>query len=172
MMPTSGCGPFRRFILGSVTAKVLHDVACPVWTGEHVEQMPAVSAGGLRTILCAVDLRQDSERVLRWAAGLALRAGAELTVAHAIPSLDYTLETYYIEADLRRFLVGQARDKIARMLACAERARGPHGGRRRQRGARGALGRRGLPGGPRRHRARFGGRPAGTAPHQFLRGNP
>ena len=32
MMPTHGYGPFRRFLLGSVTAKVLHDVKCPVWT--------------------------------------------------------------------------------------------------------------------------------------------
>jgi nucleotide-binding universal stress UspA family protein len=29
IMPTHGYGPFRRFILGSVTAKVLHDADCP-----------------------------------------------------------------------------------------------------------------------------------------------
>ena len=34
-MPTHGYGPFRRFILGSVTAKVLHDAGCPVLTGVH-----------------------------------------------------------------------------------------------------------------------------------------
>ena len=33
MMPTHGCGPLRRFLLGSVTAKVLHDVSTAVWTG-------------------------------------------------------------------------------------------------------------------------------------------
>src|SRR5689334_17633637 len=31
VMPTHGYGPFRRFLLGSVTAKVLHDAICPVW---------------------------------------------------------------------------------------------------------------------------------------------
>ena len=36
MMPSHGYGPFRRFILGSVTAKVLHDVPCPVFTGAHI----------------------------------------------------------------------------------------------------------------------------------------
>src|SRR4051812_8787795 len=41
MMPTHGYGPFRRLLLGSVTAKVLHDVECPVWTGAHVEETPA-----------------------------------------------------------------------------------------------------------------------------------
>lgn len=116
MMPSSGCGPFRRFILGSVTAKVLHDSGRPVWTGVHVEEMPAVRSTALNTILCAVDQGPESERVLGWASALAARAGAALIVAHAIPSLGYNPETYYIEADMRRFLVGQAREKIAAML--------------------------------------------------------
>src|ERR1043166_3454218 len=37
LMPTHGYGRFRRFILGSTTAKVLHDADCPVWTGVHLE---------------------------------------------------------------------------------------------------------------------------------------
>ena len=32
MLPTHGWGPVRRFLLGSVTAKVLHDVSTAVWT--------------------------------------------------------------------------------------------------------------------------------------------
>jgi hypothetical protein len=35
MMPTHGYGTFRSLLLGSVTAKVLHDAECPVWTGVH-----------------------------------------------------------------------------------------------------------------------------------------
>ena len=35
MMPTHGHGPFRALLLGSVTAKVLHDTHCLVWTGVH-----------------------------------------------------------------------------------------------------------------------------------------
>jgi nucleotide-binding universal stress UspA family protein len=30
MLPTYGLGPVRRFLLGSVTAKVLHDISTPV----------------------------------------------------------------------------------------------------------------------------------------------
>jgi nucleotide-binding universal stress UspA family protein len=30
MMPTHGYGPFRRFLVGSITAKVLYDELCPV----------------------------------------------------------------------------------------------------------------------------------------------
>jgi nucleotide-binding universal stress UspA family protein len=37
MMPSHG-STFNRFLLGSVTAKVLHGSECPVWTGVHVEE--------------------------------------------------------------------------------------------------------------------------------------
>ncbi len=37
LMPTHGYGPFRQMLLGSVTAKVLHDSECPVLTGPHLE---------------------------------------------------------------------------------------------------------------------------------------
>ena len=120
MMPTRGCGPFRRFILGSVTAKVLHDVACPVWTGTHVEEMPP-EASSIRTVLCALDLSGTSDLVLNWAARLAERLGAALSVAHAIPSLDAHPEIHYMESDLRRFLVGRAREKITGMLEAVGR---------------------------------------------------
>ena len=36
VMPTHGYGVFRRFLIGSGTSKVLHDVSCPVLTGVHV----------------------------------------------------------------------------------------------------------------------------------------
>ena len=32
MLPTRGLGKLRATLLGSVTAKVLHDATCPVWT--------------------------------------------------------------------------------------------------------------------------------------------
>lgn len=41
MMPTSGAGTFRRFLLGSITAKVLHDVDCAVFTTVH-QSVPAL----------------------------------------------------------------------------------------------------------------------------------
>ena len=37
MMPTHGYGKFRGLLLGSVTAKVLHDAKCAVWTAAHSE---------------------------------------------------------------------------------------------------------------------------------------
>jgi nucleotide-binding universal stress UspA family protein len=44
LMPTHGLGVFRQYIIGSVTARVLHDTSCPVWTGVHRETAPPVWA--------------------------------------------------------------------------------------------------------------------------------
>jgi nucleotide-binding universal stress UspA family protein len=82
-MATHGYGPFRRFILGSNTAKVLHDADCPVWTGVHLEQAPAPASIPFRSILCAVDLGPQSAMTLDWAAWLAREFGARLSVVHA-----------------------------------------------------------------------------------------
>ncbi len=84
IMPTHGYGPFRRFILGSNTAKVLHDADCPVWTGVHMENAPAACAAPLGHILCAVDLGPQSERAVAWAAWLQKEFHARLTLLHAI----------------------------------------------------------------------------------------
>jgi nucleotide-binding universal stress UspA family protein len=82
-MPTHGYGHFRRFILGSNTAKVLHDADCPVWTGIHVEEIPTF-AHPFGRILCAVDLGPQSMRALRWASWLQKEFGGHLTLIHAI----------------------------------------------------------------------------------------
>ena len=82
IMPTHGYGPFRRFILGSNTAKVLHDADCPVWTGVHLAQTPAAPIE-VRTVLCAVDLGPQSSKALCWAAVFAQEFGARLALAHA-----------------------------------------------------------------------------------------
>ena len=84
LMPTHGYGPFRRFLLGSVTAKVLHDASCPVWTGPHMESAPAYPSIVFRKVLCAIDLGMESHAILQWGAGFAREYGAELAVVHAI----------------------------------------------------------------------------------------
>ena len=48
-------------LLGSVTAKVLHDAECPVWTATHVDrQAGAQPRGRVPNILCAVDATPKS----------------------------------------------------------------------------------------------------------------
>jgi nucleotide-binding universal stress UspA family protein len=82
-MPTHGYGQFRRFILGSNTAKVLHDADCPVWTGVHIEAAQPVAAPFAK-ILCAVDLGPQSARTLTWASWLQREFQGQLTLIHAI----------------------------------------------------------------------------------------
>src|SRR5678816_480387 len=83
MMPTHGYGPFRSLLLGSVTAKVLHDAECPVWTQAHVEQpVERHIAGG--NVLCAIDATPQSARLIEWAAEYAKLTGAQLRLVHAV----------------------------------------------------------------------------------------
>ena len=86
MMPTHGYGLFRRFLLGSVTAKVLHDVKCPVWTSAHKPEKPAPPAG-YRNILCALDVWSNDLPILRWASLFACEQGATLKLLHAVPGI-------------------------------------------------------------------------------------
>jgi len=71
MMPTHGYGPFRRLLLGSVAAKVLHDTDCLVWTGVHHEQAALPKEPVFRNILCCVDVAPESLPLLRSAAAIA-----------------------------------------------------------------------------------------------------
>lgn len=88
VMPTHGYGGFRRFMLGSVTAKVLHDADCPVLTGVHLEDAPEPEEIRLNTIAVAIDLGPMSEKLLRWADGFAKAVGARLLVFHITPSVE------------------------------------------------------------------------------------
>lgn len=88
MMPTHGYGPFRQLLLGSVTAKVLHDCHVPVWTAAHTSESQNLEHLGLRRILCAVDGNPASVGLVRWAAGLCKTLGAALRLVHAVPSIE------------------------------------------------------------------------------------
>ncbi len=78
MMPSRGLGRFRRLLFGSVTAKVLHDVSCPVFTSAHEPEPVLASPRGYRSIICAVELNADADAVLE-AAGLFAQAhGAKI----------------------------------------------------------------------------------------------
>ena len=52
LISTHGYGPFRRFLLGSVAAKVLSDSHTPVLTAAHVE-VPTDEAEHIRSVVVA-----------------------------------------------------------------------------------------------------------------------
>lgn len=131
VMPTHGYGTFRRFILGSVTAKVLHDADCPVWTGVHLE-CEAVDALKWKRIAVAIDLGPQSERALMWGKRFAELAGAELQVIHATPNLEGYAGEYFdpnwqkhMEASVREEaseLMGRVGVEAPLSVACGETA--------------------------------------------------
>lgn len=82
VMPTRGHGTFRRFLLGSITAKVLHDVGCAVLTSVHQPTPALLSGSGFRSIVCAVDLNREADLILKAADFLARNYGAKLCVVH------------------------------------------------------------------------------------------
>ena len=87
VMSTHGHGAFYRMLLGSDTAKVLHESHCPVWTGAHLEETPAREFS-IRHVLCSVDLSPRSSHTASLAAELATAVGATLTLVHITTSVE------------------------------------------------------------------------------------
>jgi nucleotide-binding universal stress UspA family protein len=116
MMPTHGYGPFRRALLGSVTAKVLHDASCPVWTDAHVELPTAGAQLECKSMLCAVDLETKNIPLIRHAAELGSEFAATVRLVHAIPEAE-SLPASHFDAEHRRFLFERARDELRKMQA-------------------------------------------------------
>jgi nucleotide-binding universal stress UspA family protein len=118
MMPTHGYGPFRSLLLGSVTAKVLHDASCPVWTTAHMEEAPSQDHIKPRSILCAVDETPKSIALMKWANELGKALGSGLRLVHAVPGMEgwpsQQMDRQF-EEDLRQ----QARQQITKMQAAA-----------------------------------------------------
>ncbi|HVO97857.1 MAG TPA: universal stress protein [Bryobacteraceae bacterium] len=96
LMPTRGYGVFRRFLLGSVTAKVLHDAECPVWTGVHLADSSPVDLAEVRLVMCAVDFGPESIKAIRWAADFASEFDAKLAVVHTVVDAPPNLPERYM----------------------------------------------------------------------------
>lgn len=85
IMATRGKGAFRRFLLGSVTAKVLNDASVPVLTTTHSDdENQSCAPGGVKNVLCAVALDDRAESVCRAAVLVAAEYGAPLTLVHVL----------------------------------------------------------------------------------------
>lgn len=113
MLPTHGYGPFRRFLLGSNAARILHDAHCPVWTDAHVD-----AAGGhlskVGSILCAVNGEPECAKLIGFADEIAGVYNAKLRLVHAVGLIAGSPEMYE-GMDFTHFLIQAARDSIARI---------------------------------------------------------
>jgi nucleotide-binding universal stress UspA family protein len=121
VMGTHGRGGFERWVLGSVTEKVLRKAPCPVLTvpppasGLHPE-----SSVLFRRIVCPVDFSGASLAALGYALKLAEESGAEITVLHV---LEWLVEDEpgariagFDVPEFRRYLETDARDRLRKTV--------------------------------------------------------
>jgi nucleotide-binding universal stress UspA family protein len=124
MLATHGLGPMRRLLLGSVTAKVLHDVSAAVWTGVGSVFEGHAPALPYRSILCAVDDTAEARVVLKAASALASSYHSRLSILHVVemPSID-------LETDLTPYKkhLMDAADARLRELKAELGVNAPHG---------------------------------------------
>ena len=114
MMPSHG-DTFYQFLLGSVTANVLHGTECPVWTDAHVEESPAHEFA-IRNVLCAVDFNLHNRTAVSWAAQMAAEFGARLTLAHVTAGVEFWGPGgNYVNPGWKEALVSDASQHIAKL---------------------------------------------------------
>lgn len=110
MMPTRGHTRFRQFLLGSVTAAVLHDAACPVWTEAHTEDKP-IPTGDVHSIICAIDMGPRTAGILQTAWEFSKHFGAALHVVHSVSAIDPRFPSGPADR-AHAFLIDQARESF------------------------------------------------------------
>lgn len=115
VMGTHGRTGLTKFRLGSVMESVLGQLHAPIVTvGPQVKNRTTL--GALKEILCAVDFSNASMTAVEQAAGLAEKAGAELTVAHVV---DKQHGDGSLEAD-REWLCGWISPKLRKHCSINE----------------------------------------------------
>jgi nucleotide-binding universal stress UspA family protein len=112
VMGTHGYGALQGWILGSVTAKLLHRAGCPIWTDSllHTE----LTHTTISKILCAVELTEEAASLLRFTRELAQEFGAPVELVHSVPELE-TRPNRYLDFDLHRYLMESASVEIAKL---------------------------------------------------------
>jgi nucleotide-binding universal stress UspA family protein len=113
-MPTHGLGIFRQMVLGSTTAKVLHDAACPVLTGVHRREPPSQASGPIQRILCAVDLPNKSLATMDYTCRFAKVFNAEVRFLHVIPCAE-TFALSALETEFLADLKERAAEQLTRL---------------------------------------------------------
>jgi nucleotide-binding universal stress UspA family protein len=114
MMPSHSF-TFYQFLMGSVTAKVLHGTECPVWTGAHVQESP-VQEFAIRNVLCSVEFGPRCDITVSWAAQLAAEFGARLTLANVTAGVElWGPGGSYVDQRWKEELVSNASQQMAKL---------------------------------------------------------
>lgn len=119
---TRGRSGLKRLILGSVTERLMHTVACPllvVRSGEHELIDPVNQQVRLKKILVGCDFSPDSDLAFQYGLSLAQEFEAELHLTHVIAPPAYqdlrrpaTATDQEIQQNLRQRLTQKLEDMI------------------------------------------------------------
>lgn len=112
-MPTHGYGAFRRALLGSVTAKVLHDARIPVWTSAHAPEPSHRAHPQPRHILVALDPDKGARPTLDAALSLAKEYGATLDIVTGVA--EGVIAPGMADAQLEDLLISGTREMLAKL---------------------------------------------------------
>jgi len=114
MMP-SYSQTFYEFLMGSVTAKVLHGTERPVWTGAHV-QGSSTQNFAIHNVLGAVEFGPRADITVSWAAQMAAEFGARLTLANVTASVEFWGPGGgYVNEKLKQELVSDASRQMSKL---------------------------------------------------------
>ncbi len=117
VMGTHGRGGFERWMLGSVTEKVLRKAPCPVMTvPPPAVGLPPSGVVLFRRIVCPVDFSGASLAALAYALRLAEESCADITVLHVLECLSEDEPGARIAGfdvpEYRRYLEKDARQRL------------------------------------------------------------
>jgi len=119
VMGTHGRSGFERFVLGSVTEKLLRLLPCPVLSVCHEEGRTWEAPGLVRRILYATDLSEPSLETMAFALALAPGERVELTLLHVVEELSGIADSLQVPGmgpigpELER-VAGDRLDELAR----------------------------------------------------------
>lgn len=112
VMPTAGNGRIQRQLLGSVTARMLQYLVCPLLTGTADWEAKPDKKALFRKIACTVEPDEQAAQRLRWARDFAAAYDGSLFVVGVLPFLDSLGATPPLPEHLR----GQAMDDAKQQL--------------------------------------------------------
>ena len=123
VLGTHGRSGFERFMLGSVTEKVVRKAPCPVLTvPRHCEGQPERPV--FQRIVCGIDFSTAAERALEHALSLAQEANARLTLLHVVDWMaDADLGRYpqFDAAGYRRMVMRDVRERLEGLVPAEAR---------------------------------------------------
>ncbi len=114
-LPTHGYGTFRRLLLGSVAAKVLHDAHIPVWTSAHAPEQSHRAHPQPRHVLVAIEPDTRARETLEAAVAVAKESGATLDIVTAVPEGVFGPAT--ADAELEKLLIDGTAQVLAKLQA-------------------------------------------------------